>query len=230
MQKDIQTLLANVSTIQSIHIIGGEPLLFKQLPELMHFLANQNKIKALELITNATIPFSQTLLDSLAYKKTRVIISDYSSNPKLAKTLRQEQILQALQEHKIKHIFYHQNSLWRDTGKIYKRNRADDENRRNFIACDIPCVTFIGADPNDKAQKGGIFVCALASSLAKLRSQAEFIGDFVSLDSSTLSHDILAFYAQDFFKSCDYCPNKWEESCGIPPAIQTKETLTLTKP
>ena len=230
IQNDIERLLQGVSSISSIHIIGGETLLFKQLPELMHFLASKKQIKALELITNATIPFSQKLLDSLAYKKTRVIISDYSANPELTKTLRQEQILQALREHNIKHIFYHQNSLWRDMGRIYKRNRTDDENKRNFLACDIPCVTFIGADSSDKTQKGGIFVCSLASSLAKLRSQAEFAGDFVSLDSSTLSSDILRFYAQDFFKSCDYCPNKWEHSDGIPVALQTKETLTLSPP
>lgn len=115
-------------------------------------------------------------------------------------------------------------------GKIYKRNRTDDENRRNFLACDIPCVTFIGANPSDTTQKGGIFVCSLASSLAKLRPQSEFTGDFISLDSRTLSNDILRFYAQDFFKCCDYCPNKWEQAKPIPPAIQTDQTLTLSPP
>lgn len=85
IQNDIEKILQGVSSIYSIHIIGGEPLLFKELPELMYFLASKKQIKALELFTNATIPFSQKLLESLAYKKTRVIISDYSANPELKK-------------------------------------------------------------------------------------------------------------------------------------------------
>ena len=235
IKQDIEALLAGISTLGSIHIIGGEPLLFKELPQVMHYLASKKQIKAIELITNATIPFSKDLLESLCYKKTRVIISDYSANVELKPILRQEVIIKSLQQKGVKYIFYHSDSLWRDTGQIYKRNRSKELIRKNFLACDIPCVTLIGASHSAQETQngklfGGIFICALASSLIKLRSTQEFEGDFVRLDSAQLSSDILRFYAQDFFKACDYCPNKWEESKPIPVALQTKKTLKLENP
>ena len=229
IKQDIEALLAGISTLGSIHIIGGEPLLFKELPQVMHYLASKKQIKAIELITNATIPFSKDLLESLCYKKTRVIISDYSANVELKPILRQEVIIKSLQQKGVKYIFWHSNSAWRDIGTIYKRNRDEQDIVRNFIACDIPCVSLLCKD-NTKESISTISVCAIASGLIKLRSTQEFEGDFVRLDSVQLSSDILRFYAQDFFKACDYCPNKWEESKPIPVALQTKKTLKLENP
>lgn len=77
--------------------------------------------------------------------------------------------------------------------------------------------------------KGQIFICPIASSLSRLRGLDEFRGDFIALDSTLTKRKILAFYAQDFYKACDYCHDMWAQKRTIPVAIQTKEVLRLEK-
>ena len=48
-------------------------------------------------------------------------------------------------------------------------------------------------------------MCPVASSLSKLKGIDEFSGDYIALENGNLRDRILAFYAQDFFKACDYC-------------------------
>lgn len=74
-----------------------------------------------------------------------------------------------------------------------------------------------------------MFICPIASSLSRLKGLDEFEGDFVELDSALNKEKILNFYAQDFFKACDYCRNMWENTKTTPIAIQTDRVLKLEK-
>lgn len=78
---------------------------------------------------------------------------------------------------------------------------------------------------------GQIFICPIASSLSRLKGTDEFRGDFIELDSTLTKQKILDFYAQDFFKACDYCHDMWEYhgKIQIPIAIQTKKVLKVEK-
>lgn len=77
--------------------------------------------------------------------------------------------------------------------------------------------------------KGQIFICPVASSLSRLKGLGEFSGDFISLDSGLTKKKIWDFYAQDFFKACDYCHDMSKGRTYIPMAIQTDKTLELNK-
>ena len=74
---------------------------------------------------------------------------------------------------------------------------------------------------------GQVFLCPIASSLSRLKGLKEFEGDFIALDENTTPDDFVNFYAQDFFKACDYCHDMWQPRKYIPIAIQTKEVLKL---
>ena len=78
---------------------------------------------------------------------------------------------------------------------------------------------------------GQIFICPIASSLSRLKGNDEFCGDFIELDSTITKQKILDFYAQDFFKACDYCHDMWKYhgKIQIPIAIQTKKVLRVEK-
>lgn len=88
-----------------------------------------------------------------------------------------------------------------------------------------------GGSPNlgsEKCQpKGQIFICPVASSLSRLKGLGEFNGDFISLDSNISKKKFWDFYAQDFFKACDYCHDMSKGRTYIPMAIQTNKTLEL---
>ena len=83
-------------------------------------------------------------------------------------------------------------------------------------------------NPNPQS-KGQIFICPIASSLSRLKGLAEFEGDFLDLDDTLNKEKILNFYAQDFFKACDYCRDMWDETQSIPIAIQSDKVLRLQK-
>ncbi len=85
------------------------------------------------------------------------------------------------------------------------------------------------ADSNTAKSVGEIFICPIASSLSRLKGLEEFRGDFVSLDHACDKYTILAFYAQEFFKACDYCHDMAAPKTPIPIAVQTKATLELTR-
>ncbi|WP_158655932.1 MULTISPECIES: radical SAM protein [unclassified Helicobacter] len=229
IKSNVDKLLQNIDSISLFTVLGGEPLLFKELPELMGYLSKQSKIKFIELITNATIPFGDKLLVALRSPKIRVAISDYSSNPALKSILKQQAIMKSLVNFDINHIVLKSADVWREIGGIYKRNRPTEEIRRNYLACKMPCVSLLCQD-KEKDSEAIISICPIASALVKLKGAKEFEGDFVRAYSPNFKNDILRFYAQDFYKACDYCPNKWEEAKPISPAVQTKKTLELMPP
>ncbi|MGX2972326.1 hypothetical protein [Helicobacter sp. T3_23-1059] len=73
------------------------------------------------------------------------------------------------------------------------------------------------------------FICPVASSLSRLKGLDEFSGDFISLDSRLTKHRFCEFYAQDFFKACDYCLVLSKGRTYIPMAIQTDKVLKIKK-
>lgn len=231
----LNALFEKVDSIQRLRIIGGEPLLFNDLPKLVAFLDKQKQIKTFSLVSNATIDFKPELLKALskARKLRKITISDYSLSPNLKLHLHHESIFKNLKKYKIAYSLDSsgEDAKWSDPGKIYKRNRPKKEIIRNFIACKMPCVSLMSSEgirvdnDEEKLSKGAIFVCPVASSLSRLKGLDEFKGDFVNLEDK--KERFFSFYAQDFFKACDYCHDMWKDKKPIAVAIQTEDILKL---
>ena len=182
--ESLNCLLENVESIQRLRIIGGEPLMFKDLPQLVYAIEKRHKIRAFDIATNGTIVPKDELLrafkDSKRFRK--VSISDYSSAPNLKIPLQQEALFKKLKEYGIDYSFL-TGGIWYKVEKIYKRNRTKEGVIKNFLACQMPCVSLMSGDRGkDEARENGhIFVCPIASSLSKLKGIEEFSGDYISL-------------------------------------------------
>ena len=228
--ESLNCLLENVESIQRLRIIGGEPLMFKDLPQLVHAIEKRHKIRAFDIATNGTIVPKDELLrafkDSKRFRK--VSISDYSSAPNLKIPLQQETLFKKLKEYGIDYSFL-TGGIWYKVEKIYKRNRTKEGVIKNFLACQMPCVSLMSGDRGkDEARENGhICVCPIASSLSKLKGIEEFSGDYITLEKGDLRDKILNFYAQDFFKACDYCQDYSKPRVDIPAAIQTDAVLQV---
>ncbi len=248
IQESLEMLLSKVDSIGWVRIIGGEPLLFKDLPKVVRLLDSLTKIKSYDIVTNATINFKEELLVALKDShKAMISISDYSISPNITKPLHAQEIIHSLKHYDIVYstlfnIKTDASRKWFDFGKVYKRGRDKAGIIKNFDACRMSCVSLMTSEglkldsnatdstiaPANIAPKGGAFLCPRASSLSRLRGLDEFIGDFINIANDSKDR-ILAFYAQDFYKVCDYCQDMWEEKKPIPIAIQTKQTLALTQ-
>ncbi len=69
--------------VQEIHLIGGEPLLYSELPELISEIGNKyrHKIGELAIATNGTILPSKELCQTAKAYNVFFTISDYTSSP-----------------------------------------------------------------------------------------------------------------------------------------------------
>lgn len=233
IKKSLELLLSKVDSIARVRIIGGEPLLFKDLPQLVDYLDSQKKILTFDILTNATIDFKDELVQRFKKSKKvrKISISDYRQAPNLKIPLKQESILKKLKENKIA-FSYNTTDHWYDTERIYKRGRSKKEIIKNYHHCKMPCVSLMTSEGDnlkgkELAPNGAIFVCPISSSLTRLKGLDEFAGDFLNLDDD--KERFFEFYTQDFYKACDYCRDFSKPYKKIPIAIQTDKVLKLEK-
>lgn len=243
IKQSLDKFFAAIDSIHSVRIIGGEPLLFKDLDKVITYLGRERKVRSFNIVTNGTRIFNDKSLAALkACPNAIVCISDYSRSPNLKVPLKQESLIDQLKTHKIPYyvIWTDKNSSWWNPGKIYKRGRTNEDIIRNFKACMMPCVSLMSSEgirrdstketiesETSIAPDGALFICPIASSLSRLKGLREFQGDFINLSDSNLRQRIVDFYAQDFFKACDYCHDMWLEKEHIPIAVQTDSILKL---
>ena len=159
----IQTLdiiLKNVTSVRELYIVGGEPLMVKDLHKIVDYLNNQSKIQYFVIITNATIKPNEKLLKALfnARERSRVLISDYSKSPNIHTRLQADDIIKILEENQIQWIFWHTeyDARWTDFGKIYKRNRDKAGIIRNFRNCLNACVAVRSNETGFNYGGGGV--------------------------------------------------------------------------
>ena len=140
----LRTLCEVVDSVVYVRIIGGEPLLFKDIAKVAQALENESKIKSFDIVTNGTIMPDSALLEVLARsQKSWVSISDYSTSPNLKAKLRIPELAQVFKARNIAHhiLWQSEGSSWFDPGKIYKRGRDKEGIVKNFKACMMACVS-----------------------------------------------------------------------------------------
>lgn len=70
--------LSPIHCLYKIIICGGEPLMHPELYKLIRFAIEQDKIKRIEVLTNATIIPQKENLKSMVNEKVRLVFDDYS--------------------------------------------------------------------------------------------------------------------------------------------------------
>lgn len=103
-KQDLDKLSEAVTHIRRFILIGGEPLLHKELSSLIEIAAQSSMISLIEIITNGTIVPSSVILDTIERYKEKIYfhISNYQDNPALTSRLKHEKIFGALKERDIK--------------------------------------------------------------------------------------------------------------------------------
>ena len=77
IKEDCRKLLELDIRIRCIHLIGGEPFLYKELQELILLLQHSRKVESIRIITNGTIIPDDSLLEYLKLSKVHILISNY---------------------------------------------------------------------------------------------------------------------------------------------------------
>lgn len=199
--------------IKTTLLLGGEPLLNKDLPAMVSYIAKNKKFKTVYIVTNATISLSQELKNAIKKSKgkVRVYLSDYSANQELKPKLKIEEIVKDLQNNGIAY-FHFKDLKWRKMSAYKKLNMSENEIINRFLNCPSRCVQIYNAH---------MHICPISTfcEIKDLfhfdREGQEFLYLNPRLSKKDLRTNFLNFYKRSFFKACDYCPT-WSSELIIP--------------
>lgn len=217
---DLKILFRAVHSIPKIQVQGGEPFLYKELPELLDFIRASGKATTITVATNGTIVPNGTVLGSLKKNDVRVRISSYPATPKEKVELLKEK-LQELDIQIWLYEFISDDSMWFDMGEISTplpaythTGAAESDLQRRFLNCPFHDCFIL-----ENSRVGRCGRCVIAPEVQK----------FTPKESDTLP----VAWAEDFpeklreyletpayMEACRYC---WgADGQKVPPAQQLK--------
>lgn len=194
----IDIMLKNIDKLYNILLLGGEPLLHKDLKSFIEYSCSRKQIENVLIVTNGTLLPDTDLLNVMKNKKVKVVISNYSINKSL-KNCKTYELLELLKKEGIKYSF-------EENFKFYRQPDIDLENkvtdnvklRNNFYKCQFKYCTILG--------EGKIFPCAQAKFIDTFKNYEVQKDSYIDLlNSKTLREDFIKFYKSDCFSVCECC-------------------------
>ena len=214
-KKHIDNLIKNVFKLNSLILVGGEPLLHPKFLEILEYSVSKNKIEKIYIFTNCTILFSEEQLSFISAnkKKIHIYLSNYSRNKSLNNILKVDEIRQQLDKSCISYTF-NEKLIWVKQEKIENRNRNEDENKEICSGCGVPSVSAIN---------GKLHYCPKATAAELLNFVEYNKSDYIDLNFEVNKDQIIDFYSNDNFTICKYCSGSNVLQTLVKPAKQIKD-------
>ena len=205
-------------------MVGGEPLLHPQLPELVNFFTGYfDRMGMFEIITNGTIVPNERLLDALSgSNKVVIMVDDYGCNL----STKVPQITDALNSAGIKHrvrIYHGENAHlggWLDLSDVSYKQRPESATKRIYKKCQF---TFGNNKNLIYHIDGKIYICCVNNKF--LDFIPELSGEYVDLTDKSLTSDeikkqILNLRDREYLSACEYCNGNLVDAKRYAPAEQ----------
>jgi len=216
----IDYLFESVDEVHEMRVIGGEPMLNKDIHLIVDRLVSEKKVGRIVIYTNATIPLRDNQIQSFKDSKVMFLITDYS---KLSRNI--SKLVAQLEDND---ITFDRKPVdgWTDSAGIERHDREDGENQELFDYCCAKNNVTLMAGHNK------IYNCPFAANAYTLGAVPEDDKDFVDISSGDpntkeMVRDII--YREDFVRACDFCTGRSYNMPNITPAIQTKKPLPYTQ-
>lgn len=196
-KENLDKITSAVTKIRRFVLLGGEPLLHKDLSKFIELACQKDNIDVVEVITNGTLLPNEEVLNVMSKynKKTYLYISNYSSNESLKPRLKHEKIKNLLKNYDIKLQMVDVMGWLEEFGF---KEQADDETKtiNKYRKCHCSHCTQVF---NNK-----IYVCSKASSAIELNLIN--VDDYIDLLKTTdLKQDFVTFFDRNYLKGCEYC-------------------------
>ncbi len=195
--EDLQKILDSVDKIAEVLLIGGEIMLYRELPEVLSFCLNNEKIDRVTITTNGTLMPSDKILRLMESPKAVMRISGYDRNvapnrPRIIETIKEHGILLEDLE----------GMFWGDMGDNSHRHRTKKEMEFMFENCCMADCIGIGQD-------GKVFFCSrhmTAYETEMYPTPPEY--EYVDVRNSTpemLRKRWPEFYSLKTIGTCEFC-------------------------
>ena len=196
--KSLDTLTESVNSVQKLRLLGGEPLLYPNIEELIKYTSKNDKIKNVIIVTNGTLLLSDELIELLKDNKFGVYISDYGEI-----SIKKDELVNQLKSNNIRCELKNEKSKWRDYGDLECRNRTKRKLKKQFSKCEINCSSIFD---------GKLFYCPRNSHGTNLKKIPLRNEDYIELYNNTLDKKQLRKKLYHFFykytpyiEACNYC-------------------------
>jgi organic radical activating enzyme len=211
LARELDVVCNAASKIRWFILLGGEPLINKDLPQMAAYCAQKNNIGAVEIITNGTIMPSMKLLEVCKKYNNKIYFhfSNYSKNEALKSILKYDEIIAVLKENSVKHKMS-DDSIWNaEDTSLADRGYCEQRLKTMYEDC-----WFKGCA---QVLNGKIATCPRASAAAELIN----MNDYIDLkNSKNLKKDFIDFYKKDSSEACRYCVRIGKR---VTPAIQIRQ-------
>ncbi len=186
----------SVDSIRHLVILGGEPLMNPELPEMLEYAANKEKVFFTQLITNGTMLPNEKLLSVLKRYNNRIYVymSNYSDNPELTPILKQDAIKALLKENNIK-LQKPENWAWLEERGLSSQVFDNVTTQQKFLNCyRTKC---------NQVMNGRLDICSKATAGREMKLFEDDSIDIIN--SENLKQDLIKFYQKDFVNACKHC-------------------------
>lgn len=194
--KDLDKIFNVIDECLCIEFIGGEPLLYDKLVELLQYAQKIKKIKVIEITTNATIIPNNALTQVLKKERTLVQISEYQN----IKSQKIEELQCHLEKNNIKYKVLKMDR-WYAYGDANKRGRSKKELEYSYYYCNDNkmCRTLYA---------GKLFVCGRAAALYSLGGCLTDSSSYFEIrkNENITGKDLINFYKNHMYaEACNFC-------------------------
>lgn len=203
-----QNLIKDLDEINTVVLVGGEPLLYENISDVIECVAKSAKVNHIDIFTNGTIVPEKSAVSVLQNPKVKIIISDYGE------ISRKKCELQAYCErNKINCYLKNQDLYWGYVGSMQARNRTKKQLTRQFHNCHNYCRSILN---------GKLFYCPRAAHGDDLGYVSTSKEEYVDLLKENVSvRDICRIvYSDHFFSACDYCNYGTKDMVPVRPGVQ----------
>lgn len=193
----IDAFLEAVDHVMTLSLIGGEPLMQKQLPQLLERVLQQPKVQMVQIVSNATLMPRDDLIAVMSNNK-RCFIRFSNYGPKLSP--RYQEIIQTCQEHNVLAMPQEPNIMWFDMGDCSDRHLSKKQKTEVYRRCPNECRHIWAGEFHNCPRS----------------AQAKYLGfitdiphrDYVpllKLDLATRRKRIRKMYEVDYIEACNHC-------------------------
>ena len=211
--KSIDTFMNTIDYVYEIRIIGGEPLMYKRIDEVIkHLLTSYENYGKINIYTNGTIVPKGDKMKAFQHEKIFFDISNYGESSKNIDKLVTE-LTRLNINHNAQRV-----TTWQDCGTVVKTNRSETLTKEVFgNCCENQGLTIL---------HGKLYLCPFAANATNLKAIPHVSNEIIDLetkDRGELKNKIHNLYFEtEYLEACKSCNGRDHNVARIDAAVQTK--------
>ena len=183
--------------LMTFRVMGGEPLMQKQLPELMQRLLAQPKLQHIQVVSNATLMPKDELLNLMSNNhRCSMFFSNYG--PKVAP--RYQEIVKHCQEHHVLVETLCPDISWFDMGDCSDRHLTPEQMAATYQRCPNNCRHIWNGEFHHCPRSAHAKYLGLIKDI----TEQDYV-PLLALDAETRRARIRKMYDADYIKACNHC-------------------------